>query len=55
MKDQRRLFSVLLDPADFKRLEVIAAAKETTKSRAFREWLRNASRAIEAKQEQNAA
>lgn len=48
---QKQLFSVLLNEKDSVRLEYIAQSKQMTKSRAFREWLRTAARAIEAKQE----
>jgi hypothetical protein len=43
------LFSVQLDKEDAQRLAEIAAAKKTTKAGAFRDWLKNAHRAIEAK------
>lgn len=51
MKEKKQLFSVLLDPLDVRRLKDIAASKQMTKSQAFREWLKNAHRAIEAKQD----
>lgn len=47
---KKQLFSVLLDPIDTKRLEDLAIAKQMTKSQAFREWLKNAHRALESKQ-----
>ncbi len=54
-KVKKQLFSVLLDAIDSKRLEDIAAAKQMTKSQAFREWLKNATRALEASQNRDAA
>lgn len=53
-KPAKTLFSVLLDPVDSKRLVDIAESKQMTKSQAFREWLKNASRALESKQEKAA-
>ena len=47
---KKQLFSVLLDPIDSKRLEDLAKSKQMTKSQAFREWLKNATRALEAQQ-----
>lgn len=46
-KPKKQLFSVLLDDIDSKRLADIAASKQMTKSQAFREWLKNASRALD--------
>lgn len=54
-KPKKQLFSVLLDPVDTRRLIDIARSKQMTKSQAFREWLKNASRALESKQESEAA
>jgi hypothetical protein len=53
-KPPKTLFSVLLDPVDSRRLLDIATSKQMTKSQAFREWLKNASRALESKQEKAA-
>lgn len=49
--ERKQLFSVLLTPADVKRLEDIAKSKGTTKSGAFREWLRNAARQLDKRKE----
>ena len=46
---KKQLFSVLLDEIDTKRLENIAQSKQMTKSQAFREWLKNATRSLEKK------
>jgi len=51
VKIKRQLFSVMLDEIDTQRLIDIARVKQLTKSQAFREWLKSAHRAIEAKRE----
>ena len=55
VKIKRQLFSVMLDEIDTQRLIDIARIKQMTKSQAFREWLKNASRSIEAAQQKEVA
>jgi hypothetical protein len=51
MKEKKTLFSVLLDKTDSARLKAIAESKQMTKSQAFREWVKNASRSIAVQQD----
>ena len=52
--DGKTLYSIRLTKEDSNRFDMIAQAKEVSKSQAFREWLRQSARAIEARKTQPA-